>query len=120
MPDIEVTSHAADVGLVTDSLATLAPLLIVEVMSQSSEDRDLYVKPSEYLELSSLQAYIIASQNEAACLVYVRGHDGRFPDEPTSLVGIDKIIDIPALSLSIRLEDIYRGLSFPASADKTS
>lgn len=99
-----------------DSLWTSRPILIVEVLSRWSEDRDLFVKPSEYIPLDTLQAYIIADQNEAGCLVYLRDSNGRFPDEPVTLIGLDKIIAIPALSLSIPLREIYRGLLQPADA----
>lgn len=111
-PDASVEPIGAD----PKSLSTRYPAVIVEVLSPSSEDRDMFVKPSEYLALASLQTYIIASQDEAACFVYLRGKDGNFPDEPEVVRGADKIIDIPALSLSIPLAEIYRGLIQPPAS----
>ena len=70
----------------------------------------MFVKPAEYLAISSLQAYIVASQDEPACFIYRRRADGRFSDEPDLIRGDHKTIDIPALSLSIPLAEIYRGL----------
>lgn len=105
-PDVVVEP----VGAGRTSLACTNPLVAIEVLSPTSEDRDLLVKPSEYLALPSLQAYIVASQDEPACFLWTRGADGRFPDEPATLLGDDKVIDIPALSLSIPLIEIYRGL----------
>ncbi len=90
-----------------DSSSTLTPVLIVEVLSPSSSDRDLFVKPAEYLALASLEAYIVASQSEPVCKIWVRGLDREFADEPMTLTGLDKTIDIPGLSLSIPLADIY-------------
>lgn len=118
-PDVSVEPIGAD----PESLATLCPAVIVEVMSRHSEDSDMFVKPSEYLGIATLEVYIIASQNEAVCFVYRRGTDGEFPEEPEVIQGEDNVIDIPALSLSIPLADIYRGLippSAPADAAKTS
>jgi len=101
------------------SISTLFPAILVEVLSPSSVDRDLYVKPAEYLSLASLEAYIIASYDEAKCQIWVRGDNRDFSDEPITITGIEKSIDIPALSLSIPLEEIYRGLTLmPASAPK--
>jgi Uma2 family endonuclease len=91
-----------------DSLATKRPALVVEVLSPSSSDRDLDVKPAEYLSLDSLEAYIVASQEEPACYLWVRGPDRHFPRDPVSIRGADKLIDIPALSLSISLSEVYR------------
>ena len=114
-PDVSVEPIGAD----PDSLATLEPTLIVEVMSPSSEDRDMYVKPGEYLGIPTLQAYIIASQDEAACFVYLRQNDGRFPQEPSTIQGLDESIDIPSLFLSIPLAEIYRGLALPNESAPT-
>ena len=97
-----------------DSISTLKAAVVIEVLSPSSVDRDLLVKPAEYLGLETLQAYIVASQDEAKCTVWLRGANGEFTDEPCVLMGDDKIIDIPALSLSIQLPNIYAGL-FKAS-----
>lgn len=60
-----------------DSRATKRAALVVEMLSPSSLARDLDVKPFEYMGLTSLQAYIVASQTEAACLAWVRRSDGR-------------------------------------------
>lgn len=92
------------------SLSTTAPALAVEVLSPTSEDRDLDLKPAEYMSLASLTAYIVASQDEPACLVWTRGADGRFPAEPAPVKGDEGTIDIPALSLVIPLAEVYRGL----------
>jgi Uma2 family endonuclease len=99
-----------------DSISTLKPALVVEVLSPSSVDRDLFVKPAEYLSLASLEGYVVASQDEAKCTVWLRGADREFAHDPTTFNGLDNIIDIPALSLSLQLVDIDRGLfAKPAS-----
>ncbi|MEQ1648410.1 MAG: Uma2 family endonuclease [Hyphomicrobiaceae bacterium] len=105
-PDIVVESDAA----APDSRWTKEPVLVIEVLSPTSVSRDLDVKPIEYLKLRSLQAYVVASQEEAACMLWVRDRNGNFPVEPVILTGDDKIIDIPTLSLSIPISDIYAGL----------
>jgi Uma2 family endonuclease len=66
-----------------DSLSTTCPAVVIEVLSPSSADRDLFVKPAEYLSLASLEAYIVASQSEPSCKVWLRGADREFADEPT-------------------------------------
>lgn len=115
-PDVVVEpSTEAD-----ESLSTQHPSLVVEVLSPTSEDRDLDVKPGEYTALETLQAYIIASQDEPACLVYLRVHNGAFPVEPLTVAGLDKVIDIPSLSLSIPMAEIYRGLFEPPASSPSA
>ena len=77
-------------------------------------------KPTEYASIATLQAYVVASQTAAECLVWQRGANGHFPDEPATIQGFDKTIDIPSLSLSIPLEEVYRGIvSAPATEPKS-
>ena len=113
-PDVVVEPEGAQ----EESLSTLVPALVVEVLSPSSVDRDLYVKPAEYLSLATLEAYIVASQDEAQCKVWLRGANRQFRDDPDVVLGLDKSIDIPALSLVIPLSEIYQGM-FPKPAAKT-
>ena len=114
-PDVVVEPAGAH----PESLSTAVPALIVEVLSPSSGDRDLIEKPAEYASIATLQAYVVASQTAAECLVWQRGANGHFPDEPATIQGFDKTIDIPSLSLSIPLEQVYRGVvSAPATQPK--
>ncbi|MFM9939315.1 MAG: Uma2 family endonuclease [Hyphomicrobiaceae bacterium] len=95
------------------SLSTSRPMLIVEVLSPSTTATDLDVKPHEYLSLASLDAYVIASQDEAAMLIYQRGGNGQFPAEPREVSGMDAEVTIAGRSLAVtlRLADIYKGIA---------
>ncbi len=78
-PDVVVEP----VGALGTSLSTSVPVVVVEVLSASSEERDLSAKPIEYMSLESLQAYIVASQDEPLCYVWLRGEDGAFTSAPS-------------------------------------
>jgi Uma2 family endonuclease len=97
-------------GAAPDSLATTAPVLIVEVLSPSSEERDLGQKPDEYLALPSLQGYIVAHQDEARCFVWIRKRDGSFSPEPATVEGMEAAIEVPSLAIRVVLGEIYRGV----------
>ena len=97
---------------------TEAPSLIVEVLSPRSVVNDLDAKPSEYLALGTLQAYIVASQDEAACLAWVRSNDGSFPTEPVGF-RLPDTIKVPSLGVALPLADIYRGIDLQTQ-DPTS
>src|SRR5262245_50921493 len=105
-PDIVVEAlGAAGKGLSTDQ-----PCVIVEVLSPSTQELDLNTKPPEYMSLASLEAYVVASQDESRCWVWRRGHDRRFAELPDEVQGLDRVIDVPALGVAIPVADIYRGI----------
>ena len=112
-PDV-VVEPAAEIDT---SLATLRPALIVEVLSPSSTARDLEHKPVEYTALASLVAYIVASQDDVACLMWVRGPSGEFAAEPIEVAGADATLRIPELNMSLSLSDIYRGIDLSPRED---
>ncbi len=92
------------------ALASESPVLLVEVLSPSSEERDLSAKPTEYLSLASLQAYIVVSQDEPLCYVWLRNADGKFRSEPETFKGRDQIIPVAALGITLPLAEVYRGI----------
>ncbi len=92
------------------SLSTTEPVLIVEVLSASSTDRDIDVKSAEYLTFTTLHAYIVASQDEPACFVWVRDDAGAFPAEPMTVKGKQQTIEVPSLGVSLLLAEIYQRL----------
>jgi Uma2 family endonuclease len=86
--------------------------ILVEVLSPSSVAIDLTDKPQEYMRFASLEAYIVASQDEAICWVWQRTGEARsFPAKPAEIAGRDKTIDIAALGLPLPMTEIYRGIT---------
>ena len=94
------------------SLATSRPVLIIEVLSPSTSAIDLNAKPAEYLTIPTLDAYIVASQDEPAMLVWERKPGGLFPAEPVEIEGLGQRVTIQGRSVSVTLgfADIYRGI----------
>ena len=105
-PDVVVETSGAP----PKSRSTLSPIIIVEVLSETSSERDLEAKPAEYTHLPSLMAYVVASQDEPACQVWLRGGNGTFDGQPLTIEGRDQMIHIPALSVAIPLAEVYRGI----------
>jgi Uma2 family endonuclease len=107
-PDIVVDR----VGGRRDALTAAAPVLIAEVLSPSTMKIDLGDKAADYLQLSSIAAYLIFAQDEIKAWTYKRGGDGQFPPGPQIFAGAESTILIPALGLDLRLADVYSGLEF--------
>lgn len=92
------------------ALQSEAPLLIVEVLSPSSFHLDMVVKREEYLALPTLQAYVVASQDEPDLAVWRRGAAGGFPTEPEEVTGLDAELTLDGLGVTLPLRELYSGV----------
>jgi len=104
-PDIVVDRAG---GGAKDYTAT-APVLLVEVLSPSTAATDLGDKAAEYLEIPSLLAYIVLSQDAPKAWVWARA-TGEFAPGPAVIAEAEAIIRIPSLQLELPLAEIYAGI----------
>jgi Uma2 family endonuclease len=88
---------------------TTAPVLLAEVLSPSTAELDLGDKAAEYLQISSLLAYVVLSQDEPKAWLWTRAQ-GAFTGGPEVLSGSDAIIRVPTLQLALPLSSIYAGV----------
>ena len=105
-PDVLLTCHPNDPQDDTESLVR-KPVLIVEVLSPSTEDYDQNQKRKSYFKLPSLQYYILISQKEPQVEMYERHQDFW---AYRSYSRLDDTIALPLLGILIGLEKIYEGL----------
>jgi Uma2 family endonuclease len=110
-PDILV--DAASGG--ANDYAARNPIFIAEVLSPSSIAIDMIEKRDEYLQISSLQAYLICAQDEPRAWLFLR-QDGRFPASPVMIEGREASVEVPALALSLPMADIFAGIPDAPSA----
>jgi Uma2 family endonuclease len=93
------------------------PLVIVEVLSPSTERYDRGKKFEHYRSLPSLREYLLVSQEEASIECYTRAHD----DETWVLReahGLESSIPVAALTCVLQLADVYRKVTFVPSAEE--
>ena len=101
-PDVVVDSaHGSD-----KDLTAATPTLIAEVISPSSIADDLGDKAAQYLQLSTLAAYVVLAQDEPKAWIWVRGSAGFRPGP--EIVSEGGIIRIPSLGIELPLTEIYR------------
>jgi Uma2 family endonuclease len=87
------------------------PLVVVEVLSDSTEATDQGEKLREYQMLDSLQHYLLVDQHEARIEMYTREkEDGHW--DYVSVEGLAGILTLSALSITLALADIYEGIEF--------
>ncbi|HEX3179775.1 MAG TPA: Uma2 family endonuclease [Beijerinckiaceae bacterium] len=85
-------------------------LLLVEVLSPSTLHIDFHEKLDEYKGLPALGTYLICAQDDARVWVWTR-QDGAWPDAPEVLEGLDAIVQVPILGITLPLAEIYRNVT---------
>lgn len=90
----------------------LNPVLLIEVLSDSTESYDRGRKFQHYRSIESLQEYILVSQTEARVEKYVRHGDGFWL--LSEAVGLDSEIEFSSIECLIPLVEIYDKIDFSA------
>lgn len=106
-PDVLI----APADIEATALATDRPVVIVEILSPSSVGTDMTEKLAEYTSLPSLQAYIVASQDEVIAWGWQRDAvSGAFPAKPKEIAGREGAISIVALEVTLPMAELYSGI----------
>ena len=113
---IEMTSHGrySDGSIICgkpahpphDPQATTNPLVVVEVLSPSSEGDDEGDKRRDFQSLASLQAYVIAAQDARYVKVYRRNERGEWCAEP-DVYRDGASFELPRLLSAITVDEVY-------------
>lgn len=89
-----------------------APVVLVEVISESTRRTDEYEKREAYLSIDSLCVYVLVEQTSAAALVYRRTDSG-FDREV--FMGTDAVIPLPEIKCELALKELYQNVEFIAA-----
>ncbi|MGD0103461.1 MAG: Uma2 family endonuclease [Rhodopila sp.] len=90
------------------------PVVIFEVLSESSATDDFVKKNAEYRATPSVKRYVVLQQAKTAAVVFLRKGDDWVAD---LLTGDDAILRMPEIDLDIPLSEIYMGVEFEANED---
>jgi Uma2 family endonuclease len=85
------------------------PVVIFEVLSESSATDDFVTKNAEYRATPSVKRYVVLQQAKAAAVVFSRKGDDWVTD---LLTGGDATLRMPEIDLDIPLSEIYVGVEF--------
>ncbi len=105
-PDVMLTCSPKDIQ---DNQFTREPELLVEVLSDSTENKDLGKKADAYLSIPTLKAYLIVAQDEVWIRIYIRQQQLW---THYTIEEIEKSADIPELFLQIPLSEVYADVNF--------
>jgi Uma2 family endonuclease len=103
-PDVSVVCGPIEYSR-KDKQAITNPILVLEVLSETTMNLDYGVKFLNYRLLPSLQQYVLVSQSEAKVDVYSRQETGW---DLRTYEGLSAQLQLPHLDCSISLADIYR------------
>ncbi len=101
-PDVVVSCHPDDQQ---DARLVRSPVLVVEVLSRSTEAYDRTHKFTRYKTLPSLRHYVLVSQRQWAVEWYRRNAADEWVH--TALTEATEAIHIPELHLNLTLAEIY-------------
>jgi len=109
-PDITVA--CGDILFKEDeSVSTiLNPKVVIEILSPSTELLDRRTKFYDYIQIPSLEDYLLVAQDEPRIERFSRGEELW---TVLKVEGLDGSIEIPSLSLTLKLAEVYERVEFP-------
>ena len=84
------------------------PVVVFEVISESTEDTDRIAKALEYRNTPSIQRYVILQQTQVGATVFTRD-DG---DWVARVQGRGSLLLLPEAGIEVPLDELYDGLGF--------
>ena len=114
-PDLIVM--CGDTQLVDDEFDTLLnPVVIIEVLSPSTERYDRGKKFQHYREISSLQEYVLITQDSPRIERYLLQNNGKW--EFTDVKGLDAKIELTSIDCVLDLAEAYEQIVFAEADNK--
>lgn len=107
-PDIVVICEGKTGDSTADSVTD--PVVLIEVLSPSTEAYDRDRKWHHYRAIPSLQVYILIAQDRPHAEVWTR--TGTFEWLFSDINGLDAMIALPVIGCSLLLQDLYRRIDF--------
>ena len=102
-PDVSVVCGRLETD-VEDPDALLNPVLLVEILSESSEAHDRGAKAAHYRRIPSLREYVLASQSEPLVEVYRKNAEGRFE---LFEARADDSVDLASVGVLLAVRTLY-------------
>ena len=95
-----------------DAYKAASPRVVFEVLSPTTRDFDTIGKLEEYKLVESLERIVVIEPNAPEVFVWLRGADRNWRESIGR--GLDQVIDMPEIGVTLPLAEIYDGVEFPA------
>ena len=110
-PDLSVEGGNADADSDNESILR-TPILIVEVLSETTATYDVGAKFFSYQRIPTLMEYVLVDQFSPTINVIRRNEEGAWGIKTSS--GLEDFIELQSLGLRIPLAAIYNRVLFPS------
>lgn len=110
-PDASVVCGEPEFKGIKGHDALVNPVVVVEVMSPSTATLDEGPKFVAYQAVTTLRDYLLVSQDEPRVTHYTRLEENSW--ERRDLTGLDASLELESVGCSLKLRDIYDGVTFP-------
>ena len=97
---------------------TTQPVVVFEILSKSTANKDLGVKKAEYQATPSVLRYVVLHQTHRAAEVFYRSQDEDDGWAHVLLSG-DDVLDMPEIGIAIPLAEIYEDITLAGQALKS-
>ena len=115
-PDVVIA--CGEPRFVDEHVDTLVnPRVLFEILSDSTEKYDRSTKMSQYMQIDSLQEYVLVSQSQQRVEVYQRRSDGKWNYSDAS--GLAASITLESVGITLPLSEIYLRVEFPQPEPST-
>ncbi|MEQ8673653.1 MAG: Uma2 family endonuclease [Aggregatilineales bacterium] len=104
-PDVMVICGTPEFVLKRNDTIT-NPVVVIEILSESTALIDRNDKLDEYTRIESVQAYVMISQTEAKIERYLRQADSA-DWLYTRVSGLESVLEIPPIHCTLKLSEIY-------------
>jgi Uma2 family endonuclease len=95
-----------------NSETLLNPRVLIEVVSESTEDHDLGFKSKQYRKLPSAQEMLFFSQREASVEHWTRQAGDQWLI--ATIVGLDAVVTLSSIQCQLPMRAVYDGVDFAA------
>jgi Uma2 family endonuclease len=96
--------------------AVTNPVVIVEVLSESTADYDRKDKLFFYQQIPSLKEYVLVEQDKAQVSIFSRGEGDFWKFDLIS--GLEKTVDLSSLGIALDLKELYLNIEWESGNSK--
>lgn len=86
----------------------LHPVVIIEILSNSTRNYDLGKKFQLYRDITTLKEYVLIDSERIGVQVFRINGNGRW--EPEEYKTLQEVVTIPTVGVSLSMQDIYQGV----------
>ena len=115
-PDASVACDA-EFDTISGVKALTNPVIIVEVLSETTEAIDRGKKLGKYIHIPTLREYVIVSQDERRVDHLIRTDEDNW--RLTVHTNADSTLRLESISFDLKLSDIYRRVTFPPASEES-